>query len=230
MTELTGRFVTFEGMDGSGKSTQLDRLAWALKKLGFRVVLTREPGGTPLGELIRGLLLDINNKGIHPATELALMFSARAQHVSDVIKPALMRGEWVLCDRFVDSSEAYQGGGRGLGSEAVLAMHGALLAGFAPDLTVLLDHDVTESISRARARSKAVEGKESRFEDEGPQFFERVQKSFWSIAARDRERVVVVDARRPVQAIHDEILAEVSRRFFADYTVPNPLVEANQLS
>jgi dTMP kinase len=230
VTELRGRFVTFEGMDGSGKSTQLDRLAWALKKLGIRVVLTREPGGTPLGELIRGLILDVNNKGIDPTTELALMFAARTQHVVEVIKPALLRGDWVLCDRFVDSSEAYQGGGRGLGSGAVLGMHRALLGGFGPQLTVLLDHDVTESVARARARSMAVEGKESRFEEEGRQFFERVQETFWSIASRDRERVFVTNARRSVQAIHEDIMAEVTRRFLRSYIVPHPLAEANHFS
>lgn len=228
--EPRGRFVTFEGMDGSGKSTQLDRLAWALKKLGVGVVLTREPGGTALGELMRGLLLDVNNRRIHATTELALMFASRTQHVAEVIEPALMRGEWVLCDRFTDSSEAYQGGGRGLGSEPVLAMHRALLGDFTPDLTILLDHDITESISRARARSAAVEGKESRFEEEGRYFFERVQEAFWSIASRDRERVFITDARRPVQAIHEEIVAEVSRRFLTDYTFPRDLEEANRSS
>jgi dTMP kinase len=137
-----GTFVTFEGMDGSGKSTQLDLLASALKGLGVRVVRTREPGGTPLGETIRGLLLDANSSGMHSTTELALMFASRAQLVAEVIEPALLRGDWVLCDRFVDSSEAYQGGGRELGSDAVLAMHRALLGSLKPDLTILLDHDV----------------------------------------------------------------------------------------
>jgi dTMP kinase len=223
-----GRFVTFEGMDGSGKSTQVNRLASALNKLGLRVVLTREPGGTPLGENIRNLLLDVNNKGMHATTELALMFAARAQHVAQVIEPALIRGDWVLCDRFVDSSEAYQGGGRGLGSDVVLALHKVLLGGVAPDLTILLDHDIAESVSRARARSTEVEGKESRFEDEGQHFFERVQETFWFIAARDRERVFVIDARRPIEAIHEDILAEVSLRFLHNLRLQPHMEEANQ--
>jgi dTMP kinase len=208
-----GKFISFEGMDGSGKSTQISHLASALTRLGIDVVLTREPGGTPLGETIRALLLDVKNKGMHPTTELSLMFASRAQLVAMVIEPALDRGAWVLCDRFVDSSEAYQGGGRELGSEIVLAMQQALLGGRTPDLTILLDHDIAESVSRARARSMATEGKESRFENEGHYFFKRVQEKFRQIAARDKRRVFLTDARRPIHVIHEEIVAEVSRRF-----------------
>jgi dTMP kinase len=212
-----GKFISFEGMDGSGKSTQISQLASALRRLGIDVVLTREPGGTPLGETIRALLLDVNHGGMHPTTELALMFASRAQLVAKVIDPALRRGEWVLCDRFVDSSEAYQGGGRELGSAIVLAMQQTLLGGRTPDLTVLLDHDIAESVSRARARSMAAEGKESRFENEGHSFFQRVQEAFRQIAARDKERVFLSDARRPIDVIHEEIVAEVSRRFSHEY-------------
>jgi dTMP kinase len=212
-----GKFISFEGMDGSGKSTQISHLASALRRVGIDVVLAREPGGTPLGETIRALLLDVNNGGMHPTTELSLMFASRAQLVAMVIEPALERGEWVLCDRFVDSSEAYQGGGRELGSEIVLAMQQALLGGRAPDLTILLDHDIAESVSRARARSMATEGKESRFENEGHYFFKRVQETFRQIAARDKQRVFQTDARRPIHVIHEEIVAEVSRRFSHAY-------------
>jgi dTMP kinase len=212
-----GKFISFEGMDGSGKSTQISHLASALRQLGIDVVLTREPGGTPLGETIRALLLNVNNKGMHPMAELSLMFASRAQLVAKVIEPALKRGEWVLCDRFVDSSEAYQGGGRQLGSAIVLAMQQALLGGLTPDLTILLDHDVAESVSRARARSMAPEGRESRFENEGLYFFKRVQETFLQIAARDRERVFLTDARRPIDVIHEDIVAEVSRRFAHEY-------------
>jgi len=208
-----GKFISFEGMDGSGKSTQISHLASSLRRLGIDVVLTREPGGTPLGEAIRGILLDVKNKGMHPTTELSLMFASRAQLVAMVIEPALERGAWVLCDRFVDSSEAYQGGGRELGSEIVLAMQQALLGGRTPDLTILLDHNVAESVTRARARSIATEGKESRFENEGYYFFKRVQETFRQIAARDKRRVFLTDARRPIHVIHEEIVAEVSRRF-----------------
>jgi dTMP kinase len=208
-----GKFISFEGLDGSGKSTQISHLASALRRLGIEVVLTREPGGTPLGETIRALLLDVKNKGMHSTTELSLMFASRAELVARVIEPALERGEWVLCDRFVDSSEAYQGGGRGLGSDIVLVMQQALLGGRTPDLTILLDHDIAESVSRARARSLETEGKESRFENEGHYFFKRVQETFRQIAARDKQRVFLTNARRPIHVIHEEIVAEVSRRF-----------------
>jgi dTMP kinase len=210
---VRGKFISFEGMDGSGKSTQISHLASALRRLGIHVALTREPGSTPLGETIRALLLDVKNKGMHPTTELSLMFASRAQLVAMVIEPALERGEWVLCDRFVDSSEAYQGGGRELGSEVVLAMQQDLLGGLTPDLTIMLDHDIAESVSRARARSMATEGKESRFENEGHSFFKRVQDTFRQIASRDKHRVFLANARRPIQVIQEEILAEVFRRF-----------------
>ena len=217
MTEpKRGRFISFEGLDGSGKSTQIVRLAAVLWALGVEVVLAREPGGTPFGDSLRELLLDMNSQGMHATAELALLFASRAQLVAEVIEPALAGGAWVLCDRFVDSSEAYQGGGRGLGSEMVLAMHQALLGGLMPDLTILLDHDVAESVARARARSRAEDGKESRFEEEGQCFFERVQEAFRKIAAREAGRVFVADARRPVEAIHADIVAEVSRRLLPD--------------
>jgi dTMP kinase len=208
-----GKFISFEGMDGAGKSTQIAHLASALRHLGIDVLLTREPGGTPLGETLRALLLDVSQGGLHPTAELALMFASRAQLVATVIEPALQRGQWVLCDRFVDSSEAYQGGGRELGSDMVLAMQKALLGGRTPDLTVLLDHDIAGSITRARARSLATEGKESRFENEEHSFFERVQTTFRHIAARDTERVFLTDARRSIDVIHGDIMEEVARRF-----------------
>jgi dTMP kinase len=210
---LSGKFISFEGMDGAGKSTQIALLASALEKLGINVLLTREPGGTPFGETLRGLLLDVSQSGLHPTAELALMFASRAQLVATVIEPALQRGEWVLCDRFVDSSEAYQGGGRQLGSEMVLAMQRALLGGKSPDLTILLDHDIAGTITRARERSLATEGRESRFENEEDSFFERVQATFRHIAARDMERVFLIDAKRSIDVIHGEITKEVSRRF-----------------
>jgi dTMP kinase len=227
-SQRLGKFVTFEGLDGSGKSTQLGRLASALNMLGIEVVLTREPGGTPIGERCRELLLDVNTKGIHPSTELALMFASRAQLVAEIIKPALLKGTWVLCDRFVDSSEAYQGGGHELGSHVVLELHRALLGGFEPDLTILLDHDIADSVSRARARNTMLDGKQTRFEEETRHFFERVQKSFRQIASRDRERVFMTDAKRPMDVVHEEILAEVLRRFPPALSLRPHLREAAQ--
>jgi dTMP kinase len=226
MSQPRGKFITFEGLDGSGKSTQIVKLAFALRARGVEVVLTREPGGTPLGESIRALLLDAKIQGMHADTELALMFASRAQLVAEVIRPALLRGSWIVCDRFVDSSEAYQGGGRRLGSEVVLDLHRTLLGGLMPDLTIFLDHEVARSIARARTRTLATEGKPSRFEEEGNQFFERVQKAFRQIAAREPARVFSTDAKRPVQEIHEDILAEVCSRFAPEFRPLADLLEA----
>ena len=157
-----GRFITFEGLDGCGKSTQLEKLAGVLRAQGLSVVVTREPGGTATGEKIRRLLLDTATAGLSPMAELALMFASRAQHITEVIQPALAEGRIVLCDRFTDSTEAYQGGGRKLGSEPVLALHRILCHGLQPDLTILMDSDVAASVERARRRNKADAAKNGR--------------------------------------------------------------------
>src|SRR6478752_5754560 len=190
-----GRFITFEGLDGCGKSTQLEKLAGVLKAQGFSVVVTREPGGTATGEKIRRLLLDTATAGLSPMAELALMFASRAQHITEVIQPVLAEGRVVLCDRFTDSTEAYQGGGRKLGSEPVLALHRILCYGLQPDLTILMDSDVAASVERARRRNKAGRGKhdENRFEQESRAFFARVRGAYLAIAAREPQRVVLVD-------------------------------------
>src|SRR5579863_10068740 len=168
-----GRFVTFEGLDGCGKSTQMAKLAAVLTAQGLPVVVTREPGGTPTGEKVRQLLLDTNTSSLAPMAELALMFAARTQHIAEVIEPALARGQVVLCDRFTDSSEAYQGGGRKLGSEIVLALHRILCGNLQPDLTILMESDVAASVDRARRRNQGRAGNndsatenENRFEQE----------------------------------------------------------------
>jgi dTMP kinase len=150
-----GRFITFEGLDGCGKSTQLEKLAKVLRADGFSVTVTREPGGTATGEKIRNLLLDTATAGLSPLAELALMFASRAQHMKEVIQPALAEGRIVLCDRFTDSSEAYQGGGRKIGSEPVLALHRLLFGNLQPDLTILMDSEVSASVERARRRNIA---------------------------------------------------------------------------
>jgi dTMP kinase len=200
-----GKFITFEGLDGTGKSTQLKRLAAALRAAGHKVVETREPGGTATGEKIRKMLLDSATEGLSPLAEMALMFASRAQHIAEVILPAVERGEIVLCDRFTDSTEAYQGGGRKLGSKAVLELHRVLCGDLCPDLTILLDNDLGKSIGRARRRNeKAAEharkaGKqeiedENRFERQNRAFFARVREGYAAIARREPGRVVVVDA------------------------------------
>src|SRR6202051_2221314 len=141
-----GKFITFEGLDGTGKSTQLRKLAAALRAAGHAVIETREPGGTATGEKIRRVLLDSATEGLSPMAEMALMFASRAQHIAEVIHPALEHGHIVLCDRFTDSTEAYQGGGRKLGSEAVLTLHRILCGNVWPELTILMDSDVARSV------------------------------------------------------------------------------------
>jgi dTMP kinase len=209
-----GRFITFEGLDGSGKSTHLEMLAGVLRGQGLEVWTTREPGGTAIGERIRGLLLDSRTQQLVPLAELALMFASRAQHIAEVILPSVHRGAWVLCDRYTDSSEAYQGAGRQLGAEAVLTLHRVLCLGLQPDLTLLLDNDVAASLARARRRNLAAEGDgdENRFEQENRAFYERVQQQFLAIAQREPGRVAVIDARRPLEAVHNDVVAAVRQR------------------
>src|SRR5271156_317743 len=149
-----GKFITFEGLDGSGKSTQLEKLARSLRAHGLSVTVTREPGGTASGEKIREVLLHSGTAGLSPLTEMALMFASRAQHIHEVILPALAEGRIVLCDRFTDSTEAYQGGGRKLGAKAVLQLHELLCGNLQPDLTILLDNEVAFSVERARRRNR----------------------------------------------------------------------------
>jgi dTMP kinase len=213
-----GKFITIEGLDGCGKSTQLKKLARALQSQGVEVVMTREPGGTPVAEKIRAVLLDSRTSGLSPWAELALMFASRAQHIAELILPALDAGKFVICDRFTDSSEAYQGGGRRLGSGPVLQLHRTLCRGLQPDLTILMDSDVASSVERARRRNDAASGKkksradENRFEQESRKFFERVRHAYLEIARREPQRVVLVDARRSIGVVHAEILAIVRQR------------------
>ncbi len=214
-----GKFITFEGLDGCGKSTQLEKLAKMLRAQHQPVVVTREPGGTPIAEKIRQLLLDTGTSALAPLAELALMFASRAQHIKEVIQPALNEGRIVLCDRFTDSSEAYQGGGRKLGSEPVLALHRALCGDLLPDLTILMDSDPVMSVERARRRNKASppghkpsEHDENRFEQESRAFFGRVRNAYLAIAEREPQRVVVVDARGTPEATHKRIREVVGRK------------------
>lgn len=213
-----GRFITIEGLDGCGKSTQLGRLAAALRDQGHAVVLTREPGGTAIGDEIRKILLDTETPNLSPYAELALMFASRAQHIQEVIQPALAAGKLVLCDRFTDSTEAYQGGGRKLGHESVLTLHQILCGGLQPELTILMDSDVEASVARARRRNRTRAGKdqgghdEGRFERESRAFFLRVRNAYRVIAQREPQRVAVVDARGSANQTHEAILKLVGRR------------------
>jgi len=216
-----GRFITFEGLDGCGKSTQLGKLAEFLRKRGIDVVATREPGGTGIGEIVRGIVLNSGTANLVPEAELALMFAARAQHIAEVIEPGLRAEKFVLCDRFTDSSEAYQGGGRQLGSEAVLALHRWLCGDLQPDLTVLMDSDPAASVERARRRNTTrhglQRGDENRFEQENRAFFERVQQAYHEIARRDGKRVVMLDARRPMEIVQKEIAGIVAERLLGNH-------------
>lgn len=181
-----------------------------MRAKGLPVVVTREPGGTATGEKIRHLLLDTRTSNLTPMAELALMFASRIQHIEEIIKPALASGHIVLCDRFTDSSEAYQGGGRKIGSKPVLELHRVLCGDLKPDLTILMDSDVGASVERARrrnqARSKAETSDENRFEQESRAFFSRVHAAYMEIAKREPERVFVVDARGTPDRTHAKIL------------------------
>lgn len=214
MPRSRGKFVTFEGLDGCGKTTQLKKLAEALRRQGIEVVATREPGGTPIGEKIRAVLLDSRTKGLAPLAELALMFASRAQQIHEVIEPALRSGKWVLCDRFTDSSEAYQGGGRQLGSQTVLTLHRALCGNLHPDLTILMLSDPKRSVLRARGRNERNRhiADEGRFELEKAAFFQRVCKSYLAIARREPKRVVKVESTRAIPVVQAEIWQAVQTR------------------
>ena len=213
-----GKFITFEGLDGTGKSTQMHKLAVVLRAAGHKVVETREPGGTATGEKIRRVLLDSATERLSPLAEMALMFASRAQHIAEVIQPALDHGQIVLCDRFTDSTEAYQGSGRKLGSEAVLELHRVLCGNLQPDLTILLESDPAMSVGRARRRNRRAShankqhADENRFEHQTRSFFARVREGYLAIAAREPQRVVAVDASGTPAQTHRRIVELVGRK------------------
>jgi dTMP kinase len=215
-----GYFITFEGLDGSGKTTQLRRLAAALEGERHKVVVLRQPGGTALGDRIRSILLDSKSEAtfgpIAPAAEMALMFADRAQSIAEIILPALNAELIVLCDRYTDSSEAYQGGGRQLGSERILAMHAAACGNLQPDLTILLLPPLEISLRRARLRNRrAVQRQgtdENRFERESDDFYRRIYAKYEEIAARESRRVVAIRDDASVDQIQSHIWEVVSSR------------------
>jgi dTMP kinase len=215
-----GFFITFEGLDGSGKTTQLRRLAATLEAEARTVVTLRQPGGTALGDRIRNILLDSRSEAtfgsIAPAAEMALMFADRAQAIAEIILPALNRGDIVLCDRYTDSSEAYQGGGRQLGSERILEMHRAACDNLQPDLTILLLPPLEASLHRARRRNQRHTQQhgtdENRFERESDDFYRRIYEKYEEIAAREPHRVVPIRDEAPIDQIEARIRDIVAAR------------------
>jgi dTMP kinase len=214
-----GFFITFEGLDGSGKSTQLKKLARTFDARNEPVTVTRQPGGTALGDRVRSLLLDSRAESPAPKAELAMMFADRAQCIHQIITPALERGETVLCDRFTDSTEAYQGGGRQLGSDLVRQLHKILCGNLQPDLTILLMPPFERSLNRARRRNQRVlesTGRdENRFENLDTEFFRRTYDMYRTIADRDSVRVVVIDGEAGIEEVFSSILGTVDEKLNA---------------
>jgi dTMP kinase len=215
-----GVFITLEGLDGSGKTTQIKRLEKWLKGRGQEPVLLRQPGGTATGDRIREILLTSSSVAVAPMAEMALMFADRAQAIAEVIQPALDAGRIVVCDRFTDSTEAYQGGGRELGSKVVLDMHRLICGGLQPDLTLLLLPGFAASLNRARRRNDRVEVEtgtsENRFESEQDAFFRRVWEKYREIAAREPGRVALIEGDLSIDEVHEQIIEAVSERILTN--------------
>ena len=203
MTER-GRFITFEGIDGAGKSTQIDVFSAALRERGVSLVITREPGGTPLGESLRELIL---NESMERETETLLLFAARAEHLARVIRPSLAAGQWVLCDRFTDATYAYQAGGRGLSVERIAALENWVHHDLRPDLTLLFDVP-PEVAARRLSGTRAAD----RFEAEQEEFFRRVRAQYLERAREDPERFFIVDGTRAPDDVRTQ-LSELARRW-----------------
>ncbi|WP_432473671.1 dTMP kinase [Amphritea sp. HPY] len=201
-----GRFITLEGTEGVGKSTNLQFIQSVLEQYKVQYQLTREPGGTPLAEELRELLLTNREERVAEDAELLLVFAARAQHLSQVIRPALECGEWVLCDRFTDATFAYQGGGRGLDNQLIAQLETTVQRGLQPDLTILLDLPVEIGLARARQRAEL-----DRFENEQIEFFERVRSAYLSRAESDPQRFAVVDASGTLEQVQQQIRDVLSK-------------------
>jgi len=200
-----GRFITLEGIEGAGKSTVARFARDWLAARGITTQLTREPGGTPLAERVRSLVLDRQGEQVTPVTETLLMFAARALHVENLIKPALARGEWVICDRFTDATRAYQGGGRGVSSALIEQLARAVQGTLVPDLTLLLDLPVEAGLERVKQRSGPAPT--DRFEEEPARFFERVRHTYLELAKSEPARFRIIEASRPLV----EVQAQVAR-------------------
>ena len=200
----SARFITFEGIEGAGKSSNISHVEALLQARNQSVMVTREPGGTPLGEALRELLLGQRHGAVGSTTELLMMFAARSQHLESKILPAIERGEWVVCDRFTDATYAYQGGGRQLDTAMISTLESLVQGEFRPDLTLLLDLPVAVGLQRAGKRSSP-----DRFESEQHDFFERVRDAYLQIAAAEPQRVRVIDASQPLHEVSVQIRAVI---------------------
>lgn len=211
---MAGIFITFEGVEGCGKSTQLELLAQHLKKSGRQVITTREPGGTPIGEKIRAILLDATHSEMKPITEILLYAAARHQHVSEVIQKALTSGAIVLCDRYADATTAYQGAARNIDPAVLNELHQIATGGLGPHLTILLDCPAEAGLRRAQARNakEDIEGRADRFEREELAFHERVREGYLAIARAEPGRVVVIDVTSDAQTTHRRIVEVVEKK------------------
>lgn len=205
---LRGKFITFEGTEGTGKTTQIRLLQEHLHLQGFSVLVTREPGGTRVGEQVRAVLLEQTSVPLDARAELLLMFAARAQHLAETVYPALRDGAWVLCDRFTDASYAYQGGGRGISDSDIKQIESVVHPGFQPDLTIVLACALETALQRVSSR-----GKKDRFECEPRDFFERVHAAYLKLARRDPKRFAVIDAEPEIEEVALRIRQTVDSRF-----------------
>lgn len=205
-------FITFEGVDGSGKTTQMRLVAGKLREAGHEVVETVEPGGTEVGKQIRRILLDPANAELHARAELLLYFASRAQNVEQIIRPALASGALVLCDRWTDSTLVYQGCGRGLETEPILQLDALACRGLTPELTVLIDIDSATSRARAAMRNRNTGSEETRIDDESAAFHDRVRDGYHALARANRQRIAVVDGSGSVEEVTGRVWKEVSRR------------------
>ncbi len=210
---MKGIFITFEGVEGSGKTTQIELLEKALEAKGLQVIKTQEPGGTKIGAMIRKILLDARNKEIDPMTELMLYSASRAQHIKEVITPAVKEGKIVLCDRFSDATVAYQGYGRGLDLEGIRKLDLLLTGGMKPSITIILDLDPEKGLLRAKKRiEKNRSLKEWRIEQEGLSFHKRVRQGYLKLAEEEPDRIKVIGADLPVEEVHKRIVEVVEER------------------
>jgi len=208
-----GYFITFEGIEGCGKTTQIRLLGGCLESLGYSVVLTREPGGCPIADKIRAILLDADNRGLFPFTELFLYAAARTQHVSEVILPALKAGNIVLCDRFTDATIAYQSDGRGIERNTIDSLNNLACQSLRPDMTILIDCEAAVGLERARNRIDSQSGpREERFELESLEFHQRVRDGYRAIAQQEPRRFITVDGSGSIEEISAIIIDQVLQK------------------